>query len=409
MHQLTSEHRHGAPSPTHEAEAQYQRNKPHNRIRAAEKEIDKPSTYKLSRTPSGSTPLTLFTATAKSCSGSDAASYLEEDVASFEDDDIHVDHWPERSFQSQNLPTPSFAPQHGRQVFSPRPRPVSGLQRTVPAQLPRTVGHLSLKTARGAPSVGGVPGSRSALPLPGVSPRAPSRPSPNFPAFAPRDAYVKLSFNGNPSMDTKLRWLSAINKAFQLQRDLAVVKTADVNWFVYISCQRTEILEHVKCDDFLSLTPHDSSERSHKFPSYILTRFPVDVDHRLAETHHGVHSPRRFIRDESSPMNHIVVVWSLPDRAPHTITFDFFPCLPACEVRKLHNDQPWCYRCWGVDRISRYCSALPKCAWSAACHDSRTCPVKSEPSRPAASSTTPGPLSLADVSRWMCPRCLLGG
>ncbi|XP_050738499.1 uncharacterized protein LOC127009444 [Eriocheir sinensis] len=191
---------------------------------------------------------------------------------------------------------------------------------------------------------------------------------------------------------------------------MAEVKMAAVtSRFVYISRQRTDIISRVQAGEFLSLplTPMDSPDRPRKFPSYILTRYPVDVDPRLAEGHQGVYSARRFIQN-GSPINRIVVVWSIPDPPPSTMAFDFLPCLPPCEVRKLQNDQPWCFRCWGVGHISRYCSASPKCAWCAAAHDTRTCPVKNESSRPAA-STSSDLQPPKDVSLWKCPRCLQPG
>lgn len=251
-------------------------------------------------------------------SGSDVASCLNEDLALSEDDDPPVvDHWPE-------LPPPSFPPQHGKQLSlssSSTKRPAEDSPDSVTEDCLLPVA----KTAKSVSTARDVSVSRSSLPLTGASPSAPSRPHPNLPAFAPRDTYVKLSFTGSPSTGTKLRWLSAVNKAFQLQRDLAEIKMAAItSRFVYISRQRTDILERVKSGEFLSLPliPHDSPERPRKYPSYILTRFPVDVDPRLAEGHPGVYSARRFVQD-GSPINRIVVVWSLPDPPPSTIAFDF--------------------------------------------------------------------------------------
>ncbi|KAK8402458.1 hypothetical protein O3P69_000698 [Scylla paramamosain] len=57
--------------------------------------------------------------------------------------------------------------------------------------------------------------------------------------------------------------------------------------------------------------------------------------------------------------------------------------------------------------ISRRRTDIPERVKSG--HDSRTCPVKSDPSRPAAYSTTFEHLSLGDASRWKCPRCLQPG
>ncbi|KAK3890016.1 hypothetical protein Pcinc_006013 [Petrolisthes cinctipes] len=175
------------------------------------------------------------------------------------------------------------------------------------------------KTAKGASAVHDVP----SLPQRGVSSLyTNSLPSSNLPAFAPRNAYVKLSFSGNPSTDTKLRWLSDVNRAFQLQRELAEVKMAAVtSRFVYISRKRQDIIDRVKAGEFLSLPliVEDSPERPRKFPSYILTRFPIDVDPKLAKGYPGVYFARRFFQD-GSPISRIVVVWSQPDPPPNEIS-----------------------------------------------------------------------------------------
>ena len=44
------------------------------------------------------------------------------------------------------------------------------------------------------------------------------------PAFAPRTDYVKLIFRNNWAVDSKLRWLSEVTRAFRLNRELAEVK-----------------------------------------------------------------------------------------------------------------------------------------------------------------------------------------
>ena len=238
----------------------------------------------------------------------------------------------------------------------------------------------------------------------------PSRPSPALPPFAPRDDYVKLSFEGNPSLEVKLRWLSAVSKAFHLSRDAAEVKMAALtSRFVYVSRRRSDIVERVRSGEFLSLPllSHDSPERPRKYPHYLLTRYPVDIDHRLAEQYPGVHSSRRFIQN-GSPINRIVIVWSLPEQPPPTIAFDFLPLLPPCEVRRLNNDKPWCFRCWGLGHISRYCSASPRCSWCAAAHESKECPDR-RVSPPAAATSTSEPLPPPDSSRWKCLRCLQPG
>lgn len=87
-----------------------------------------------------------------------------------------------------------------------------------------------------------VPVSLFRLARSGVSPFLPSLPSSQLPVFAPRDTFIKLSLNGNPSMDTKLRWLSDVSRTFNLQRKLTEVKMAAVTWFIYISgkCRFTQ-------------------------------------------------------------------------------------------------------------------------------------------------------------------------
>ena len=339
-------------------------------------------------------------------SGPEAASSLEDDLALSEDDYAPVkDLWPKLP---ERASLPSLAPQHGERRFTSsssnkRPAEDSATEDCLPP---------AAKTAKGAPGVCGESAPRSTLPPRGVPPGAPSRSSPALPPFAPRDSYVKLSFSGNPSPEVKLRWLSAVSKAFHLQRDAAEVKMAALtSRFVYVSRQRPDILARIKSGEFLSLplVPHDSPARSQKYPSFLLTRYPADVDHRLAEQYPGVHSARRFVQN-GSPINRIVVVWSLPELPPPTIAFDFLPLLPPCEVRRLRDDQPWCFRCWGIGHISRYCSASPKCAWCAAAHESRDCPFRRVPHPPAASSSASSePPPPPDSSHWKFPRCLQPG
>ena len=246
-----------------------------------------------------------------------------------------------------------------------------------------------------------------AAPLP-PSPRLvePSRP----PAFAPREDYVRLLFPGRPSVDTKLRWLAEVNRAFNLDRQAAVVKMSAVSSrFVYVSRQRMDIVEKVTAGEFLSLRldVQDSPVRNAKLPSYLLTRYPECLDPSLAKEHPGVYSARRFFQN-GKPINRIVIVWCHEDPPPAAVSFTFLPCLPPCAVRPLHRDQPSCYRCWGVGHISRYCSAPERCAWCAGEHDSRTCPHRAPPptvddADPSTSSSPPDAPPLS--SKWKCPRC----
>lgn len=246
-------------------------------------------------------------------------------------------------------------------------------------------------------------------------PAVTSMPAQASPAFAPRDEYVKLLFRGTPSVETKLRWLSEVNKYYSLDRTLAEVKMSAVtSRFVYISRKRVDIIDSVMKGDFLSLflDAQDSSQRSRKYPTYLLTRYPVCVDPSLAKTLPGVHGAKRFIQD-GEPINRIVITWSLLDPPPPYITFEFLPSLPPCEVRRMKDEQPWCYRCWGIGHISRYCSRSEKCAWCAGQHHSYTCPHRPQSSsagsasasRESASPAQGSDLPTVDTSRWRCPRC----
>lgn len=343
-------------------------------------------------------------------SGSAAGSCLEDDLAmSDAEDSDAANHWPELPHH------PSLVQQHGAHQS-----PSSSGGKRLASEAGDDLSPAA-KTIKVAPAVGSEPPPRPSTAVNGAPPAASLRPVPTLPAFAPRDSYVKLAFGGNPSPEIKLRWLSAVTKAFQLQRDAAEVKMAALtSRFVYVSRQRPDILERITSGEFLSLplTPQDSPERPRKYPQYLLTRYPVDVDHRLAEQLPGVYSSRRFLQN-GSPINRIVIVWSHPEPPPDTIAFDFLPLLPACEVRRLQDDRPWCFRCWGIGHISRYCSASPKCAWCAAAHESRDCAFRREPQPPPASTSTAGPPPASastnkpspppDTSSWKCPRCLQPG
>ena len=127
--------------------------------------------------------------------------------------------------------------------------------------------------------------------------------------------------------------------------------------FVYISRQHKNIVDRAVKGDFLALCLEiqDSPERPRKYPTYILTRYPVGVDPLRAKELRGVHSARRFLQN-GVPINRLVITWSLLDPPPPTFAFDFLPCQPSCEFHRLKDDQPWCFRCWGIGHISRYCS-----------------------------------------------------
>ena len=207
-----------------------------------------------------------------------------------------------------------------------------------------------------AVSMEGVEGDDGAFP-PLLPPRPPasvspaaasvSRPLPSpsrLPAFAPRLEYAKLMFEGNPGVDIKLRWLAEVNRVFGLDRTLAEVKMSAVtSRFVYISRKRSDIVQRVTAGEILSLllVVQDSPERPRKFPSYIITRYPVEVDPSLSKELPGVYSARRF-HQNGKPLNRIVVTWSLPEQPPQTFDFSFLRSLPSCEKCRLLNDSPTC-------------------------------------------------------------------
>lgn len=176
--------------------------------------------------------------------------------------------------------------------------------------------------------------------------------------------------------------------------------------FVYISRLRPDIVESVTKGEFLSLSleVQDSPERPRKFPTYLLTRYPVGIDPALAKELPGIHTIRRFHQD-GTPINRLLVTWSLPDPPPPTIAFSFLPCLPECELRRMKDEQPSCFRCWGTGHISRYCSAAERGAWCSGPHDSRTCIHRNPPTAadPSASSQAEPPLP--STTKWKCPRC----
>ncbi|KAG0725559.1 hypothetical protein GWK47_038423 [Chionoecetes opilio] len=248
-----------------------------------------------------------------------------------------------------------------------------------------------------------VPGAEAAPPSP-VPPLATlhhAQQAPSSP-FAPRDAYIKLLFRDNPSVAIKLRWLSEVNGAFHLDRDQAEVKMAAItSRFVYISRHRPDIVTSIQ----------DSPDKPRKFPTYLLTRYPVCSDPALAKELPGVYSARRFYQ-KGSAINRLVVTWSLPQPPPPSVAFSFLPSLPSCEFRRMKDEQPWCFRCWGFGHISRYCfRGGAVCAWCSGPHDSRSCPHRAPPpAAPASdSASTPPQVSPPDTSLWECPRCHQAG
>ena len=61
------------------------------------------------------------------------------------------------------------------------------------------------------------------------------------------------------------------------------------------------------------------------------TIYSLATPSMLTQARQRVYSARRFLQD-GSPINRIVIVWSLPEPLPSSIYFDFLPCLPACDA-----------------------------------------------------------------------------
>ena len=79
---------------------------------------------------------------------------------------------------------------------------------------------------------------------------------------------MKLIFRNNQAVDSKLRWLSEVTRAFRLDRELTDVKVSAVtSRFVYISRRCDDIIESATIGEFLSLKLdlQDSIERPRKF------------------------------------------------------------------------------------------------------------------------------------------------
>ena len=145
------------------------------------------------------------------------------------------------------------------------------------------------------------PATSQKQPMPGLPPSL-RRPDPATarPAFAPRATYLKLAFQGSPSVETKIRWLAEVNRTFNLDRDLAEMKMAAAQTrFVYISRLRKDIAYRAVKGDFLALCLEiqDSPERPKKYPTYLLTRYPAGIDPLRAKELRGVHSARRFLQN----------------------------------------------------------------------------------------------------------------
>ena len=349
-------------------------------------------------------------------SGPDTLRDLEDDLALSDEDDVIPEGdyppLPQTSIISAGLPSP-VAPHLVTHPKVPNKRVInhssdSGSEPTSPAaKASKRRELLSSPPPASTEDIGTL-----SIPQPHHTPLETSVLKPTSLAFAPRAEYFKLQFKDNPNVDIKLRWLSEVNQAFHLDRFQAEVKMAAItSRFVYISRRRTDIVDSVTRGEFLSLflEVQDSPERPRKYPTYLLTRYPVCMDPSLAKELPGVHTARRF-HQNGEPLSRLVITWSFPSPPPPSVTFSFLPCLPACELRRMADEQPSCYRCWGTGHISRYGSGTERCAWCSGQHDSHTChhriPPSSPPADTASASTSNQPDPPApDTSQWKCPRC----
>jgi len=347
-------------------------------------------------------------------SGPVAIADIEADLALSDDDDNSQGHWPPLELKASTSSTAAATPWQP-QAQAPQPTTQQGSHsakrpmvhdsdtNSEPSSPATKTSKLSKTTSQAM-----VP----ELSLPRLNPqRTPSQPAPVTSAFAPRTEYVKLRFRDNPTVDMKLRWLTDVTKTFRLDRELAEVKMSAVTSnFVFISRHRQDIVDRVTSGEFLSLylDIQDSVERPRKFPTYLITRYPVGLDPALAKELSGIHTVRRF-RQHGTPINRLVVTWSLQDPPPRDVSFSFLPCLPPCELRRMKDEQPWCFKCWAVGHISRYCSApSDRCGWCSADHATRACPyrIPSPPTPTDGASTSEAlPSPAQDTSKWKCPRC----
>lgn len=166
--------------------------------------------------------------------------------------------------------------------------------------------------------------------------------------------------------------------------------------FVYVSRKREDVIDSMTRGEFLALQldKQDSLERPRKYSTFLLTRYPPRLKNYL------VFIPLAgFIRTV-----YALIDWLLPGvflrHHRHLLLSSFLPCLPLCELRKMQDEQPWCYKCWGLGHISRYCTASEKFAWCSGAHDSRTCIHRTPPSA-AASTSCQDPPPKTDA-KWKC-------
>ncbi|MPC52766.1 hypothetical protein E2C01_046643 [Portunus trituberculatus] len=199
----------------------------------------------------------------------------------------------------------------------------------------------------------------------------PQHVRPSIPAFASREDYVKLMFVEDPGVNIKLRWLTEITRAFNLDRELAEIKmSAETSRFVYVSRKRQDIVKSTEAG------------LDRKFSSFLVTRYPVEVEPDLSKELPGVHNARRF---RQNVFCHVY--------------------LPARSINWIMTNQ----RVTDVGESVIYPDTVLLQSAVLGVHDSRSCQHRDPPLLPspvtegrAERPITP-PIELA--SKWRCPRC----
>ena len=138
-------------------------------------------------------------------------------------------------------------------------------------------------------------------------------------------------------------WLSDVTRTFCIDRELDEVKMSAVtSRFVYISRRRIDIIKGATEGEFLflKLEAQDSIERPRKFPTYLVTRYPVGVDSSLAKELPGIYTARPF--HQYGTLINSAITWSLPDLPPPIFCFSSssLPCLPPYELGMMKDEQP---------------------------------------------------------------------
>lgn len=147
-------------------------------------------------------------------SGPASISAVEADLALSDDEDITDQHWPPMDLNTQCFgPTPwqpqVDVPPSATQPSTSTKRPMDQTSNTSDSSSPAPKSSRHIEPPHPTAPISS-PSS--------YDPHNSSRAGLVPPAFAPRTDYVKLIFCASPAVDTKLRWLSDVTKAFHLDR-----------------------------------------------------------------------------------------------------------------------------------------------------------------------------------------------